>query len=246
MVAQRVGLLDGSKGSIPDQARNSSAILEGRSKPWIGTGSMRSRITSDAGRVSALAAPGPVPYPYLIDTQANEMSSSPAGAAVELVEASPDDASAIADMAARIWPDCYGPLLSPEQINYMLGLMYSAERIRGDMIEGVDYLWIVLGEERIGYLAAGPVSADGVAPLHKCYLLAKHQGQGCGRAALTLLFERLSAQGARRVELRVNRQNRSAIAFYHKLGFEITEEDCLPIGQGYVMDDYLMRRDLAV
>jgi ribosomal protein S18 acetylase RimI-like enzyme len=81
--------------------------------------------------------------------------------------------------------------------------------------------------------------------LHKCYLLPETQGRGLGSKALELLCALLVAVGASSVELRVNRHNRSAIGFYGKNGFLTYAEDCREIGGGFVMDDFLMRRDLG-
>ncbi len=173
------------------------------------------------------------------------MSPPPSDASVALAEATSDEVAEIAEMAARIWPAAYGPILAPEQIDYMLAQMYAPERLRRDFAEGVVFLWVHHRGERVGFLAAGPVAGGGVAPLHKCYLLPETQGQGVGSAALALLRERLAAMGARSVELRVNRHNAAAIAFYRKNGFAIQGQDCRPIGGGYAMDDYLMRLELA-
>lgn len=163
---------------------------------------------------------------------------------VALRGAAPDDAEAIAEMAARIWPSAYGAILAPEQIAYMLDRMYAPEQLRRDVAEGVGFFWVLHRGKRTGFLAAGPVSG-GIGPLHKCYLLPEAQGQGIGSAALALLCGRLASAGAKTVELRVNRHNAAAIAFYRKNGFAIHAEDCRPIGGGYAMDDYLMRRELA-
>ena len=42
------------------------------------------------------------------------------------------------------------------------------------------------------------------------------------------------------MRLRVNRHNDAAIRAYRRAGFVIVASDCLPIGGGFVMDDYLM------
>jgi ribosomal protein S18 acetylase RimI-like enzyme len=43
--------------------------------------------------------------------------------------------------------------------------------------------------------------------------------------------------------LNVNKYN-SAIQFYHKIGFEIAKEEVIDIGNGFVMDDYVMEKQL--
>jgi len=164
---------------------------------------------------------------------------------VMLAEVAAEEVGAVAAMASRIWPAAYGAILEPGQIDYMLSQMYAPARLLQDQEEGVDLLWIFLAGERTGFLAAGPVAAGGACPLHKLYLLPGSQRSGIGSLALARLCERLAGSGAHTLELRVNRHNAAAIAFYRKNGFTVFAENCREIGGGYVMDDYLMRRELA-
>jgi len=164
---------------------------------------------------------------------------------VTLSEVAAEEVGAVAEMASWIWPAAYGAILPPGQIDYMLSQMYAPARLLEDQEEGVDLLWILVDGERTGFLASGPVAADGACPLHKLYLLPGSQRGGIGSLALARLRERLADSGARTLELRVNCHNAAAIAFYRKNGFSVFAEDCREIGGGYVMDDYLMRLELA-
>jgi len=169
----------------------------------------------------------------------------PRGLDVTLSEVAAKEVVAVAEMAARIWPATYGAILPPDQISYMLSRMYAPERLREDQKEGVDLLWILLKGQRVGFLAAGPVAPEGRCPLQKLYLLPESQRAGVGSLAMARLCERISNSGAKAIELRVNRHNLAAIAFYQKNGFSIDAMDCRAIGGGYVMDDYLMRREVG-
>jgi ribosomal protein S18 acetylase RimI-like enzyme len=51
-------------------------------------------------------------------------------------------------------------------------------------------------------------------------------------------------RGIETIELNVNKYN-SAVSFYEKMGFERIREMVLDIGQGYVMDDYVMQLRLT-
>lgn len=163
---------------------------------------------------------------------------------VDLVVIPAAEAAALSEMAGRIWPLAYGGLLLPEQIDYMLAWMYDPAKLREEMEAGICFRWIVSGGERVGFLAYGPVAAGEDCPLHKCYLHAEAEGKGIASAAMRRLLEGLAADGAGAVELRVNRGNARAIAFYRRHGFAIDAEDCREIGGGFVMDDFLMRRGL--
>ena len=52
--------------------------------------------------------------------------------------------------------------------------------------------------------------------------------------------------GALRVVLTVNRRNTGSIAFYERRGYVIRESAVFDIGGGYVMDDYVMEKQLGV
>ena len=52
------------------------------------------------------------------------------------------------------------------------------------------------------------------------------------------------ANQSNRIILNVNKNN-SAVQFYQKVGFTIMEELILDIGEGYVMDDYVMQLHLG-
>ena len=52
------------------------------------------------------------------------------------------------------------------------------------------------------------------------------------------------SRGCKRLTLAVNRKNINAIAAYRKWGFAVTATSYVEIGEGFVMDDYIMAVDL--
>lgn len=171
-----------------------------------------------------------------------ESESKPCWVALaELVPAMPEDAPAIAALAAEIWPTAYSAILTSDQIDYMLGWMYDPDRLAGEMCGGLAYRWIEWESRRCGFVAYGPVESDGDCPLHKFYLLPDCQGRGIGSAAMLALLGEMRRAGVRSCRLRVNRHN-AAVHFYKKHGFAIESEDCRDIGGGFVMDDFVMVR----
>ena len=147
----------------------------------------------------------------------------------------------VVELAREIWPVVYADMISREQIDYMLDWMYSPEKISEEIASGVEYLLIRSSEESCGFAAFGPVDSDGICFLHKLYMSPQWQRKGLGSRTLREIFRRGSKQGARAMELRVNRTNRAAIELYQSSGFEIVGEDCADIGSGFVMDDYILR-----
>ena len=162
-----------------------------------------------------------------------------------LQSANAEEAEAIEAMALRIWSVCYAQLLSAEQIEYMLGWMYSPTRIREEMRDQIaEYHWLRLGGESVGFAAFGPGEDSGEVCLHKLYVLPEQQGQGIGSAALMALEKSAKVGGAEKISLRVNRDNVAAIRAYEKNGFQRSAEVCSDIGGGFVMDDYVMLKKL--
>ena len=119
----------------------------------------------------------------------------------------------------------------------MLDLNYSKESLEQQMADGQFFWWILADYKPVGFIAISGQS-DGQYFIHKFYIDADFQGKGVGAAAFSLLLEQYP--DAREIRLTVNRQNYKSINFYFKTGFFI--EKCLdiPIGEGYVMNDFQM------
>ncbi|MBU3714697.1 MAG: GNAT family N-acetyltransferase [Ferruginibacter sp.] len=79
--------------------------------------------------------------------------------------------------------------------------------------------------------------------LHKLYILPDRQYKGTGKILLEHAISCAVTNGAQKMMLQVNKKNK-AVDFYKKNGFNIYEEDIFDIGNGFVMDDYLMEKKL--
>ena len=73
--------------------------------------------------------------------------------------------------------------------------------------------------------------------------MSTQQGKGTGKILLDFIAHEAKSQKNTAVFLNVNKYN-SAQHFYKKLGFEIVEEVVIDIGRGYVMDDYVMEKEI--
>ncbi len=150
------------------------------------------------------------------------------------------DIDAVCDMAARIWRQHYVPeIVTAGQIEYMLPRIYNLDIIKKNMLDRKQRFWIMLKDnEPVGYAAAEP-RGDGVWFLDKLYVDMDKQRGGLGARLLAAV---LMETDPKELALRVNRKNYKAINFYFRQGFFIQGLDCLDIGGGYVMDDFLMRK----
>lgn len=152
------------------------------------------------------------------------------------------DVETIRALADRIWHACYPGIIPVEQIRYMLGWMYSPHKLTEQIRHGMCYELALLEGAAVGYLAYERRADGTVLYLNKLYLVPEHHGRGLGQAALEHVFATARAAGAATVELRVNKANVRALRAYERAGFMIADSLRQDIGGGYVMDDFVMRR----
>ena len=156
------------------------------------------------------------------------------------------DLPAIAELAGIIWRTCYPGIISHAQIDYMLARMYSPDVLRDEIrSQGIRYDRLLVEDELSGFASYGPTAETGVMKLHKLYLLAEKLGRGLGSHLLQHVERAVRAGGARRLILSVNKRNTRAIKAYQRNGFVIAEAVVTDIGGGFVMDDYVMAKELA-
>jgi ribosomal protein S18 acetylase RimI-like enzyme len=171
--------------------------------------------------------------------------SAPFRDLVQIEPAGESALPAIARLAGSIWRACYPGIISSQQIDYMLDRMYSLEALRREIISGgICYQRLFVAGEFAGFASYGPAGPDAFK-LHKLYLHPEHHGRGLGGSLLQHCEREVRKLGAQRLTLNVNKQNAGAIAFYRRNGFVIVEPVIIDIGEGFVMDDYIMAKQLA-
>lgn len=132
-------------------------------------------------------------------------------------------------------------------MDYMLTMMYSIDSLQYQ-IEKQQHTFIIIFEDdkALGFAAYFPKYkiSPAVYRLDKIYVLPDMHGKGIGKTLLDFIIADIKKSGASVLELNVNRKNK-AISFYEKLGFTITKEVDLPIGEGFFMNDYVMQKPIA-
>ncbi len=157
----------------------------------------------------------------------------------------PADRAAISELAHRIWPAHYAPIIGHAQVDYMLAQGYTPTALAAAEDAGTAFYLAEQAGQALGYAALAPGPEPATMLLDKLYLDASARGQGIGRGLLAYLIDAARAGRARQLTLRVNRHNTASIAFYKRAGFVIVAEHAKAIGHGYVMDDYLMTMALT-
>ena len=155
-----------------------------------------------------------------------------------------NDIETIRQIADQTWWVTYGPILEKEQIDFMLGEIYAATKIRNQIENNLQtYLLLLEDEQPVAFASYSPreENAD-IYKLHKLYCLPATQGKGYGKILINEVAQKTIDAGKQVLELNVNRYN-NAKTFYEKMGFAVAYEEDIAIGP-YWMNDYVMRKEL--
>lgn len=165
---------------------------------------------------------------------------------MKLIKATEQDIPLIQDLAKRSWENAYKEILSNEQMEYMLQTMYSETEISEHLKNPHYHYYLVFDEnsnDYDGFLGFENHYEENTTKLHRIYLVPESKGKGLGKRTLDFLNEKVKEIGDNRIILNVNKYN-SAQKFYESQGYKIYDEGVFDIGNGYVMDDYLMEKSL--
>lgn len=158
--------------------------------------------------------------------------------------ASISDIPLIQQLTDEIWRPTYKDLMTPEQLEYMIALIYSTASLTSQMTEKQHQFLLLYDARRpIGFASYSTTDEPGIYKLQKIYLHGDYQGKGVGKFLLEGVIERVKAANATVLELDVKRDNKARF-FYEKQGFTILKEKDTYIGNDYWMRDYVMRKPL--
>lgn len=146
-------------------------------------------------------------------------------------------------LVEQIWRPTYQSILTPEQIDYMVALMYSTETLTTQFEQEHRFLLLYDDATPIGYASYSNTDTAGIYKLQKIYVHPGYQGQGVGKLFIHHIIDAVKAAGGSILELNVNKYNKARF-FYEKQGFTIYEEKDIDIGNGYWMNDFIMRKVL--
>ncbi len=154
-----------------------------------------------------------------------------------------EEADTLAELARLIWLAHYPAIISRAQIDYMLDQRYKPGLIRQTLARGDRWDVARMEANLIGFAHAYQVSSSDYK-LDKLYVHRDWQRHGIGARLLTRVTAHARDHDCDRLILRVNRQNSQAIAAYLKYGFEVATLIVEDIGEGFLMDDYVMIKEI--
>lgn len=143
--------------------------------------------------------------------------------------------SAVAD---DIWHEHFIPIIGEAQVDYMLDKFLSPDALVEQINSGYQYYLLSYDYTFAGF--AGVHKEDGKLFLSKLYVHKDFRGNGIASYMFKQFVEMCKKNNLVKIWLTCNRHNTSTIEIYKHWGFETVREEATDIGNGFVMDDYIM------
>jgi GNAT superfamily N-acetyltransferase len=164
---------------------------------------------------------------------------------MDIYKCEKQDLIRVQKIAQLTWADTYKDILSVDQLDFMLEWMYNLETLLKQMVEGHQFHILIKEGVDVGFIGTqNNYPAVGETKLHKIYVQPLLQGTGAGRTLMEKAESLARENQSDFFVLNVNRFNK-AKDFYIKLGFEISYEEDIDIGNGFLMEDYVMKKRLS-
>lgn len=146
----------------------------------------------------------------------------------------------VAYLAHKIWNQHYVTIIGQQQVDYMLDKFQDEEAIKDQIENGYDYFIIEHQKNPCGYLALVLNNDDMKMMISKIYIDSDFRNLNLGSQLIDFSIDEAKKRGSKLIWLTVNKNNRKSIEWYQKRGFTIKENIKIDIGNGFIMDDYLI------
>lgn len=151
-----------------------------------------------------------------------------------------EDLRTLASLADIVWHEFFPCILTLEQIDYMVDKFQSFHAMKEQVENGYEY-YIINDGENVGYI--GFKKEPDKLFISKIYLLSQGRGKGYMKEIFAFLDEQVKINMLQGMYLTVNKYNEHAIDVYKHYGFKIVDSVVTDIGNGFVMDDYIMYKN---
>jgi ribosomal protein S18 acetylase RimI-like enzyme len=148
-------------------------------------------------------------------------------------------------LAYKIWNQHYVSIIGQAQVDYMLDKFQSPKAISNQIENGYDYFIIFHQNKPYGYLALVSNTLEKKMMISKIYMDTDFRGLGLGSKLMDFSIETAKQCAFESIWLTVNKNNSKSIEWYESKGFSIKENIKIDIGNGFIMDDYLMEMPLT-
>ena len=143
--------------------------------------------------------------------------------------------SAIAD---DIWHEHFTPIIGEAQVDYMLDKFLSPDALTEQINSGYQYYIFSFEYTFAGF--AGIHKENGKLFLSKLYVHKDFRRKGIASYMFNQFIELCKKHNLDKIWLTCNRNNTNTLNVYKHWGFKKVREEVADIGNGFVMDDYIM------
>lgn len=151
----------------------------------------------------------------------------------------------IAKLAEIIWNQHFVPIIGKAQVDYMVEKFQSYPAIKSQIEnDGYEYYQIYSSHTLAGY--TGIHQEDNALFLSKLYIKKDFRGQHLATGTMHFLVDLCKKRGLKKIWLTCNKHNDNTLAVYRHLGFKVTDEQVADIGNGFVMDDYILTYEIDI
>lgn len=162
---------------------------------------------------------------------------------VSFSQVEPSQIDQLAKLANQIWHEFFTIILSEDQINYMVDKFQSAHAIK-EQTEHKGYIYYFILEENIPIGFTAIRLENEKLFLSKLYLQKSARGKGYASLAFEFIEKIAKENHKNFIYLTVNKYNEHTIKVYEKKGFVKVDAKVSDIGNGFVMDDFIMEKVL--
>ena len=149
----------------------------------------------------------------------------------------------LATVAEEIWNEYYPPIIGQKQVDYMLEKFLSPEALVEQINSGYEYFVFSYEYTFAGF--AGIHEEDGKLFLSKLYVHKDFRGMGIASYLFEKFIEICKMRNLNKIWLTCNRHNEHSLKVYEHWGCKTVREEVTDIGNGYVMDDYVLEYDVV-
>lgn len=150
----------------------------------------------------------------------------------------PGDIAKLAKLANEIWHQHFTPIIGEAQVNYMVDQFQSAPALTEQINEGYEYFMLFYDGVFSGYV--GVHEENGSLFLSKLYIHEGARGKHISTATFHYLVDLCKNRCLDKIWLTCNKHNDHTLSVYEHLGFITTRSQVTNIGNGFVMDDYIL------
>lgn len=157
----------------------------------------------------------------------------------------PQQIKTISDLAFEIWKEYYTQMIGEAQVQYMLNRFQSVYAI-AEQIKNQNYLYYLIFDNNnpVGYFTVQPRGFTHELFISKFYIQSSQRGKGLGKKAFEFIEKIANHRHLSRISLTVHKHNLNSLRIYEHLGFQNKGPIVQDIGNGFVMDDFLMEKTL--